>query len=149
MEAEYIAASEASKEAVWILNFTTRLGVVPSIADPVDLYCDNNGAIAQAKEPRSHSKAKHIHRRYLLLREINNREDIHICKVNTNDNIADPLTTALSELKHEGHTSSMGIRYMGDWLSCKWKIDRASALETILLCFWDTLFYYLKMIMFY
>ena len=116
MEAEYIAASEAAKEAVWIRNFTTGLGVVPSIADPVDLYCDNNGAIAQAKEPRSHSKAKHILRRYHLLREINNRGDIHICKVHTNDNVADPLTKALSQQKHEGHTSSMGIRYMGDWL---------------------------------
>ena len=61
--------------------------MVPSIADPVDLYCDNNGAIAQAKEPRSHSKAKHILRRYHLLREINNRGDIHICKVHTNDTL--------------------------------------------------------------
>ena len=67
MEDEYIAASEETKEAVWIQNFTTGLGVVPSIADPVDLYCDNNGTIAQAKEPRSHSKAKHILRRYHLL----------------------------------------------------------------------------------
>ena len=53
-EAEYIAASEAAKEAVWIKKFVTGLGVIPSISNPVDLYCDNNGAIAQAKEPRSH-----------------------------------------------------------------------------------------------
>ncbi|KAK8685913.1 hypothetical protein V6N13_124945 [Hibiscus sabdariffa] len=53
-EAEYITASEAAKEAVWIKKFITELGVIPSIADAVDLYCDNNGAIAQAKEPRSH-----------------------------------------------------------------------------------------------
>jgi hypothetical protein len=42
--------------------------------------------------------------------------NIHICKVQTNDNVADPLTKALSQQKHECHTSSMGIRYMGDWL---------------------------------
>ena len=60
MEVEYIAACEAAKEAVWIQNFITGIGVVPSIADPIDLYCDNNGAIAHAKESRSHSKAKHI-----------------------------------------------------------------------------------------
>ncbi|KAK8694419.1 hypothetical protein V6N13_071972 [Hibiscus sabdariffa] len=53
-EAEYIATSEAAKEAVWIKKFITELGVIPSIADGVDLYFDNNGAIAQAKEPRSH-----------------------------------------------------------------------------------------------
>ena len=116
MEAEYIAASEAAKEAVWLRKFISGLGVVPSIADPVVLYCDNNGAIAQAKEPRSHSKAKHILRRYHLLREINERGDIHICKVHTDDNVADPLTKALSQQKHEGHTSSMGIRYLGNWL---------------------------------
>ncbi|KAK2382607.1 hypothetical protein QL285_070129 [Trifolium repens] len=53
-EAEYIAASDAAKEAVWIKEFITELGIVPSIVDPIDLYCDNNRAIAQAKEPRSH-----------------------------------------------------------------------------------------------
>ncbi|KAK8559181.1 hypothetical protein V6N12_042463 [Hibiscus sabdariffa] len=56
-EAEYIAASEAAKEAVWIKKFITELGVIPSISDAVDLYCDNNGAIAQAKEPRSHQRS--------------------------------------------------------------------------------------------
>ncbi|KAK8597033.1 hypothetical protein V6N13_001660 [Hibiscus sabdariffa] len=59
-EAEYIAASEAAKEAVWIKKFVTELGVVPSISDPIELYCDNNGTIAQAKEPRSHQRSKHI-----------------------------------------------------------------------------------------
>ena len=59
-EAEYIALSDAAKEAVWIKKFVTELGVVPSIVNPVELYCDNNGAIAQAKEPRSHQRSKHI-----------------------------------------------------------------------------------------
>ncbi|CAL9029784.1 unnamed protein product, partial [Prunus brigantina] len=62
-EAEYIAASEAAKEAVWMRKFISDLGVVPTIALPVALYCDNNGAIAQAKEPRSHQNSKHIERR--------------------------------------------------------------------------------------
>ncbi|KAK8608943.1 hypothetical protein V6N13_025253 [Hibiscus sabdariffa] len=59
-EAEYIAASEVTKEAVWIKKFITELGVVPSISDAMELYCDNNGAITQAKEPRSHQRPKHI-----------------------------------------------------------------------------------------
>ncbi|KAG8482959.1 hypothetical protein CXB51_022006 [Gossypium anomalum] len=66
-EAEYIAASEAAKEAVWIKKFITELGVVPSISDAIELRCDNNGAIAQAKEPRSHQRSKHILRRYHLI----------------------------------------------------------------------------------
>ena len=69
-EAEYIAASDAAKEAVWIKKFITDLEVVPSITNPVDVYCDNNGAIAKAKEPRSLQRSKHILRRYHLIREI-------------------------------------------------------------------------------
>ena len=68
-EAEYIATSDAAKEAVWIKKFITDLEVVPSITNLVDVYCDNNGAITQAKEPRSHQRSKHILRRYHLIRE--------------------------------------------------------------------------------
>ena len=45
-ESEYIAASKAAKEVVWIKKFITKLGVVLSIVHPILLYCDNNGAIA-------------------------------------------------------------------------------------------------------
>ncbi|KAL0430739.1 UNVERIFIED_CONTAM: hypothetical protein Sradi_0699900 [Sesamum radiatum] len=50
MEFEYIAA----KEVVWMKNYIQELGVVPSIAEPVVIFCDNNRAITQGKEPRSH-----------------------------------------------------------------------------------------------
>jgi hypothetical protein len=53
MEAKYIATSEAAKEVVCIRNFVFELGVIPSASSPMDLYCDNSGAIAQAKEPRA------------------------------------------------------------------------------------------------
>ena len=77
-EAEYIAASDAAKEAVWIKKFITELGAVPSITNPIDLYCDNNGAIAQAKEPRSHKRSKHILRRFHIIQEIIDRGDVKI-----------------------------------------------------------------------
>ena len=51
---------EAAKEGVWMKDFITELGVVPSALGPMEIYCDNNGAIAQAKEPRSHQKNKHV-----------------------------------------------------------------------------------------
>ncbi|XP_070049076.1 secreted RxLR effector protein 161-like [Nicotiana tomentosiformis] len=53
-EVEYIAASEAAKEAIWMKTLLTELGMVPSIKGAVSLLCDNTGAIAQEKEPRSH-----------------------------------------------------------------------------------------------
>ena len=80
-ESKYIAALEAAKEAVWIRRFNFGLGVVPSILDTIELPCDNNGAIAQAKEPRSHQRSKHILRRFHLIREIVKRRDVKICKV--------------------------------------------------------------------
>lgn len=115
-EAEYIAAAEAAKEAVWIRKFLIGLGVVPLAAEPIPLYCDNNGAIAQAKEPRSHQRSKHVLRRYHLIREIIHRGDVKIEKVSTDDNIADPLTKAISQQKFERHVNKSGIRYIGDWL---------------------------------
>jgi hypothetical protein len=38
MEAQYIAASEAAKETVWIRNFVSELGIVPSASSPIDLF---------------------------------------------------------------------------------------------------------------
>ena len=116
MEAEYIALSDVAKEAIWIKKFITELGVVPTIVDPIDIYCDNNGAIAQAREPRSHQKSRHILRRFHLIREIVERKDVQISKVHTNDNLVDPLTKPLSQQKHERHLRSFGIKYMNDWL---------------------------------
>ena len=91
-KAEYIAASDVAKKVVWIKNFIFILGVVPSITNLVDVYCDNNGAIAQAKEPRSHQRSKHI-----LKREIIERGDVKICRVHIDDNVADPLTKPLPQ----------------------------------------------------
>ena len=59
-EAEYVATSDAAKKAVWIQKFVSELGVVPSIKSAVPLFYDNNGAIALAKELRSHQKSKYI-----------------------------------------------------------------------------------------
>ena len=81
----------------------------------MNLYCDNNGAIAQAKEPRSHQRSKHILRCYHLIREIIERGDVKICRVPTNDNVVDPLTKPLPHVKHKSHTKSMGIKYNIDW----------------------------------
>ena len=67
-ESEYIAASEASKEAAWLKNFIGDIGVVPSIQEPMELFCDNEGAVALTKEPRDHGKSRHIDRKYHYIR---------------------------------------------------------------------------------
>ncbi|KAL0413273.1 UNVERIFIED_CONTAM: Retrovirus-related Pol polyprotein from transposon TNT 1-94 [Sesamum radiatum] len=114
-EAEYIAASQAAKEAVWMKNYIQELGVVPSIAEPVVIFCDNNGAIAQAKEPRSHHRSKHILRCYHLLREMVGRGDVRMDRVTSAENMADPLTKPVSQIAHAQHLGKMGLRNMSDW----------------------------------
>ena len=97
-------------------KFITGLGVVPSSEEPISQYCDNNGAIAQAKEPRSHQKSKHVLRRFHLIREIITGGDVVVERVPSEDNIADPLTKPLSHFVFERHRGLMGIRHIGDWL---------------------------------
>ena len=52
IEAEYIATFEIAKKAFWFKKFVAELGVMPS--DAIALHCDNNDAIALAKELRSY-----------------------------------------------------------------------------------------------
>ena len=66
-EVEYVVASDAAKEAMWLRKFITELGVAPSLVGPVLLYCDSSGAIAQANEPKAHQWTKHILRCYHLI----------------------------------------------------------------------------------
>ncbi|KAJ9553519.1 hypothetical protein OSB04_017564 [Centaurea solstitialis] len=111
-EAEYIAASDAAKEAVWLRNFLSDLRVVANVSRPIDIFCDNSGAVAQAKEPREHHKSRHVLRKYHLIREIIGRGDVRICKIPTEENVADPLTKPLARVKHEAHANSIGMQYL-------------------------------------
>ena len=111
-----MAAAEAAKEAVWIRQFLEGLKVVPSVQDPMPIYCDNSGAIIQAKEPKSSNKSRHVLRRFHLIRDFVERGNISICKVGTEDNVADPLTKPLPQAKHEGHVISMGLKRVPELL---------------------------------
>jgi hypothetical protein len=113
-EAEYMAASEASSEGVWIRNFITELGVVPSALDPLKILCDNTGAIALAKEPRYHLKTKHINRCFHIIRDYIADGDLKISKVHTDLDVADPLTKPLPRAKHDQHHNAMGVRLLPD-----------------------------------
>lgn len=115
-EAEYLAAGEAIKEAIWIRKFITELGVVPSSANSLALYCDSTGAISQAKEPRKHHKTKHILRKFHIVRDYVEKGEVEMCKIATENNVADPLTKPLPQMRHDTLTSAMGIKDIGDWL---------------------------------
>ncbi|GJR77198.1 retrotransposon protein, putative, ty1-copia subclass [Tanacetum coccineum] len=59
-DAEYIAAFDASKEVVWIQKFIYGLGVVPTIEEPINMYCDNTGSIAIVKDHGVTKGARHF-----------------------------------------------------------------------------------------
>ena len=116
MEAEYIAAFEAAKEAVWPKNFLLDLGVVPSAQSAITLYCDNSGAVANAKELRSHKRRKHIERKYHLIREIVSRGDTVVSQIASKDNLADSFTKGLAQKIFDQHVEGMGVRCITSWL---------------------------------
>ena len=58
VEAEYMASANTTKEAVWLQTLLKEIGYPQSQATIV--HADNQGVIALAQNPTSHSRAKHI-----------------------------------------------------------------------------------------
>jgi hypothetical protein len=114
MEAGYMVAYEAGKIGVLIWEFIDEFDVVPSIIDPMELYCDNTEAIANAKDHRSSKHTMHIKRKYHIILEFVENRDIKMCKVGTKSNTTDSLTKPLPSAKHVRHVGIMSIRYMRD-----------------------------------
>ncbi|GKD52750.1 hypothetical protein Tco_1281726 [Tanacetum coccineum] len=109
-ESEYIAASEASKEAIWMKNFIGDLGVVPTVQDPIEIFCDNESAVALTKEPKDHGKSKHIDRKYHFVRSKVAEGHVIVKDIRSEDNPADPFTKALAKSKHDEHAKSIGLK---------------------------------------
>nr|GEX20715.1 hypothetical protein [Tanacetum cinerariifolium] len=108
-EAEYIVVFDASKEAVWVRKFIFGLGVVPTIKEPISMYCDNTGAIAIANESGIIKGARYFRAKVHYLREVIEYGDVKLEKVNTDENLADPFTKALAFPKHSQHTRNIGM----------------------------------------
>ncbi|GJZ55031.1 putative retrotransposon protein [Tanacetum coccineum] len=108
-EAEYIAAYDASKEVVWVRKFISGLGIVPTIEEPIKMYCDNTGAIAIAKESGITKGARHYRAKVHYLQEVIEFGDVKIEKVHTDENLADPFTKALPYPKHSELTKNIGL----------------------------------------
>ena len=87
-----------------------ELGFIAKVVDPMILYYDNSGVVAQAKEPRNHRKGKHIERKYHLVREIEQREDIIVEKIASEDNLAEPFTKALKTKVFYSHVYNIRLR---------------------------------------
>jgi phosphoribosyl-AMP cyclohydrolase len=67
IEVEYMAATYASKEAVWLQRFCSSIGLVQQA---VRIDCDRQSAIFLVKNPTHHSNTKHIDIQYHFVRDM-------------------------------------------------------------------------------
>lgn len=65
-EAEYVAATHAAKEAIWLRHFVQEIFCL--LSNPTTLHCDNQSAIALAKDGAFHARTKHNDIRYHFIR---------------------------------------------------------------------------------
>ena len=66
-EAEYMALGSAAQEAIWLRHLLSDLQV--NTDDPTEIFEDNQGAIAMAKNPIGHKRTKHIDIKHHFIRE--------------------------------------------------------------------------------
>lgn len=111
IEAEYIDANEAVKDGVWLRNFLVSLEIVQNASDPVTAYCDNQVAIKLSKDPKFHSRARHIEGKYHYIRDVINRlKTVRLAFLPGTDMLADSLTKPLSQELFCKHVRNMGLR---------------------------------------
>lgn len=96
-EAEFIAASTAVKETIWVSNILKELGIE---LKPVTLFIDNQGTIKLINNSGVHSKTKHLDIQLKHVRSSNNKE-VKLEYVTTDQQLADIFTKALPCNKFE------------------------------------------------
>ncbi|KAE8680841.1 pentatricopeptide repeat-containing protein [Hibiscus syriacus] len=98
-EAEYMAAAEAAKEALWLTGLVKELGVQQG---GVQLLCDNQSAIHLAKNQVYRARTKHIDVRFHKIRELVASGEVLFQKVHTDENAADMFTKPVTtdKFKH-------------------------------------------------
>jgi hypothetical protein len=106
-EAEYVAATHAAKEAVWLREFISE---IYEPQDPLTLYSDSQSTIALAKNEQHHARTKHIDIRFHFIRYVIEAGKITIDYCPTNNMVADTLTKALPSAKAKHFAAAMGLR---------------------------------------
>ena len=114
-EAEYMAQTEAIKEAIWLREILKELYKVEKdveqqlVSQASVIYCDNQAAIALAKNPQYHARSKHIAIRYHWQREVIKDGHARLEFIPTGEQVADGLTKALPEKAFKVFRRSLGL----------------------------------------
>ena len=97
-EAEYIAAGEAVKEALFLRELFAEFN--NKLPATVTLFCDNQGALALATNNQQfHKRTKHIGVAFHAIRTYAANKSIHLTYVASKDNLADMFTKPLNGFK--------------------------------------------------
>ena len=106
-EAEYVAATHAAKESIWLRRLTESLyGPLPS---PTPLLCDNQAALRLATDDNYHARTEHIDICFHFIRQTISAGHIDIKYCPTQDMTADILTKALPKYKIAIHSQNLGV----------------------------------------
>jgi hypothetical protein len=94
MEEEYISAGACCAQILYMKHSLLDYGVV---LDRVPLLCDNESAVKIANNSVQHSRTKHIDIRHHFLWDHVAKEDIVLCGVLFEEQLADIFTKPLDE----------------------------------------------------
>ena len=97
-EAEFIAATEAVKEALWLQGIIGELGVKQ---EKVIVYCDNQSTIHLTKNQMYHERTKHIDIKLHYIRDVVSQGKVSVEKIHTDDNPVDMITKPVSGIKFD------------------------------------------------
>ena len=107
-EAEYIALSEACKEAAWLRRF--HADVLGATADPtLRIGCDNAGTIAFAQNESTNRRNKHIDITYHFVRDAVQRKLVNLYHCPTAEMPADILTKPLGRMLFQKFVGLLGL----------------------------------------
>jgi hypothetical protein len=109
-EAEYIGQTNATKEAIWLQRLLNE--IQPEAANKAQatiIYCDNQGAIALAKNPQFHARTKHIDIQHHFVRDKVSEGVIELQYIETESQVADGLTKPLDKIKFERFRKAIGL----------------------------------------
>ena len=109
-EAEYVAATHATKEALWLHKLLHEL-MPNELTLPTTIHCDNQAAIKLITTDNYHSRTKHIDQRYHFIRDVANKGAIKLVYCPSEDMVADVLTKALPKWKATSHSNALGLRH--------------------------------------
>ena len=106
-EAEYVGATPAVQEIIWLRDLLCELGVTDS--SPSLLNMDNRGAVSLTRGAGDSNRTKHIDIRYHFIRSHVEQKRIRIQYLPTDEMVTDILTKNLGRLKHEHFIARLGI----------------------------------------